>query len=222
MTKFRIGHTGITWGYSPDTAEAAVKDVAELGYRAYETIAGIIERYEEQYGEGFDALLARYGIPLSGTYLPVRFESPDQTRQDVEQAIVWAKRAKELGATTVIVQAGSRLPEPFTEYDKMAEAFNEVGRRVMNLGMIAVIHPHTGTLVETRAEIDAILTRINSDLIGFGPDNNRALLHLALWLEGRHLGQMYRNPSLDSPQEVLALHKHLHTTKGQPGLGQAK
>lgn len=173
MTKFRIGHTGITWGYSPDTAAEAVKDVAELGYRAYETIAGIIERYEEQYGEGFDALLARYGIPLSGTYLPVRFESPDQTRQDVEQAIVWAKRAKELGATTVIVQAGSRLPEPFTEYDKMAEAFNEVGRRVMNLGMIAVIHPHTGTLVETRAEIDAILTRINSDLIGFGPDTGQ-------------------------------------------------
>ena len=30
--RLMIGHTGITWGYKPENAEQAIKDVGSLGY----------------------------------------------------------------------------------------------------------------------------------------------------------------------------------------------
>ena len=47
MVKFHIGHSGITWGYTMVEAEQAVKDVAELGYCAYETFGHILVQYEQ-------------------------------------------------------------------------------------------------------------------------------------------------------------------------------
>lgn len=73
MVKFHIGHSGITWGYTMAEAEQAVKDVAELGYGAYETFGHILVQYQETEPGGFGALLERYGISLAAAYCPTRF-----------------------------------------------------------------------------------------------------------------------------------------------------
>ena len=36
------GHTGITWGFSPDDAQAAVRDVGSLGYHGFESFGNWI------------------------------------------------------------------------------------------------------------------------------------------------------------------------------------
>jgi len=36
-----IGHTGITWGYKPENAEQAIKDVGSLGYYGMKTLESI-------------------------------------------------------------------------------------------------------------------------------------------------------------------------------------
>lgn len=176
MAKFRIGHSSITWGYDSDAAEAAVKDIAELGYIAYETIGRIIEQYEQEKPEGFDALLARYGIPLSAVYCVAQFHDPNQVGDAIEEVVRQARRGHELGATTLVLQAASRRPGAYTEdvqWRGMANAFNEIARRAADMGMITAIHPHTGTLIETRAEIDAILNAIDRKLVGFAPDTGQ-------------------------------------------------
>jgi len=176
MAKFRIGHSGITWGYDAAAAEEAVRDIAELGYRAYETIGGIIEKYEQERPEGFDALLARYGIPLSAVYCVAQFHDPTKAKDAQEEVLRQAKRGHELGATTLVLQAASRRPGAYTQdaqWRGMANAFNEIARRAANMGMITAIHPHTGTLIEMRAEIDAILNAIDPELVGFAPDTGQ-------------------------------------------------
>ena len=50
----------------------------------------------------YPGLLARYDIPLSGTYCGIRFGSPAETEEDVAKTLGWAQRARELGATTVV------------------------------------------------------------------------------------------------------------------------
>ena len=175
MTTFRIGHSGITWSYSVDTAEAAVKDLAELGYSAYETFGTIIERYDEEHPEGFDGLLKRYGLPLSAVYCNVAFHSPTHAMSGAvtSDVIRLARRGREIGAETLVLTAGGKQGRPYThetQWEGMAFVFNRIGAGVAQLGMAAALHPHTGTLVETRAEIDAIMGRVDPDLIGLAPD----------------------------------------------------
>lgn len=176
MARFRIAHSGITWGYDADTAEEAIRDVSELGYRAYETIGRIIEQYEERKAERFDDLLARHDISLAAVYCGTTFVDAEGAAEHVENVMRWAKRGQELGATALILAAGSRRPEPYTktaQWRGMARVFNDIARRAADLGLITALHPHTGTLLETRTEIDAILDAIDPTLVFFAPDTGQ-------------------------------------------------
>ena len=173
MVKFRIGHSGITWGYTMAEAEQAVMDVAELGYCAYETFGHILVQYEQERQGGFGAVLERYGIPLAAAYCPTAFYDPAEAQEDIIKVTRWAEMARSLGATAIVLQAGRRSAEPYTAFAGMGEVFNEIGRRARDLGLTTAIHPHTGTLIETRAEIDAILDAVDPDLVGFAPDTGQ-------------------------------------------------
>ena len=41
--RFKIGSTFILWGYGADNLEPALKDMASLGYHAFETFGQVIE-----------------------------------------------------------------------------------------------------------------------------------------------------------------------------------
>ena len=75
--QFRVGHTGITWGYDLASVEPAVRDVAELGYAAFETFGWIIEPYERDHQPGgFQSLLDKYGVGLGSVYCNTNFADP--------------------------------------------------------------------------------------------------------------------------------------------------
>ncbi len=173
MAKFRIGHSGITWGYDVQITEEALKDIAELGYCAYETFGAVIEQYDRDNPGGFGALLERYEIPLSAIYCGTSFTEPTQAKDDIETVIRQANRAQKLGATTIVLQAGRRQSEPYTQWRGMADVFNEIARQAADIGMITTLHPHTGTLIEKRTEIDAILDAVDSDMVFFAPDTGQ-------------------------------------------------
>ena len=171
--QFRVGHTGITWGYDIDGVEGAVKDVAELGYAAFETFGWIIEPYEAEKPGGFQGLLDKYGISLGSVYCNTKFVEPADATADIEQVIAWAKLSQKLGAHAIVLQgAGQRPPEGYC-YQGMADLFSEIGRRVQDLGMVAAIHPHTGTMIETSEEIDAVMTAIDPTAVFFAPDTGQ-------------------------------------------------
>ena len=46
--RLKVGHTGITWGFSPADAEAAIKDVASLGYHGYESFGNVLDAWESK------------------------------------------------------------------------------------------------------------------------------------------------------------------------------
>src|SRR5690242_10711863 len=48
--QLRIGHTGITWGFKPDDAPGAIREVASLGYRGYETFGEYLDAWELKGG----------------------------------------------------------------------------------------------------------------------------------------------------------------------------
>lgn len=172
--QFRVGHTGITWGYDLASVEPAVRDVAELGYAAFETFGWIIEPYERDHQPGgFQALLDKYGLGLGSVYCNTNFTDPAASADDVAQVLRWARLAKQLGAQTIVLQGAGQRPPAGYDYQGLAAVFSEIGRRVQDLGLIAAIHPHTGTLIETRQEIDAVMSAIDPRAVFFAPDTGQ-------------------------------------------------
>jgi inosose dehydratase len=128
---------------------------------------------------GLGAVLREYNVPLSAIYCPTTFYDPADAKPYIEQVIRWAKVSQDLGVNTVVLQAGKRQAdggghaEPYPHFRGMGEVFSEIGRRAQALGMVSSIHPHTGTLIETGAEIDAVLSAIDPAVVGFAPDTGQ-------------------------------------------------
>ena len=55
----------------------------------------------------------------------------------------------------------------------MARIFSEIGLRLQDMGLIGAIHPHTGTLIETQEEIDAVMGAVDPQAVFFAPDTGQ-------------------------------------------------
>jgi inosose dehydratase len=169
----KIGHTGITWGI-PGDVETAYRDTAELGYLSFETFAFIIIDWNQKPG-GWKGLIERNGIPTSAAYCYKEWVDPDKAEQDLTEAKREADAAREAGASSLVLQGGSR-PEGGIGEDAMqrlAEALNRIGEYCNGIGLSASLHPHTRTAIETREDIDAIMRLTEPGLMGFAPDTGQ-------------------------------------------------
>jgi inosose dehydratase len=72
--KLKIGHTGITWGYTPQDAATAIPEVASLGYYGYETFGEYFEAWEPK--GGLKKLLDENRLPLISAYCNVNLTDP--------------------------------------------------------------------------------------------------------------------------------------------------
>src|SRR6058998_894912 len=72
--RLKIGHTGITWGFKPEDAPQAIKDVASLGYYGYESFGNVLEAWEPKGGLG--QFLQEAKLPLRSAYCPANLIDP--------------------------------------------------------------------------------------------------------------------------------------------------
>jgi inosose dehydratase len=61
------------------------------------------------------------------------------------------------------------------EYERFAQVLNEVGDIMLQQGVRACFHNHVGTVIETREEIERLLSLVDPEVIFLGPDTG----HLA-------------------------------------------
>ncbi len=169
----KIGHTGITWGI-PGDVEQAYRDTAELGYLSFETFAFIIIDWNKKPG-GYRSLVESAGIPTSAAYCYKEWVDAAKAEQDLEEAKREADAAREAGASALVLQGGSRPDGGLDNaaMERLAEALNRIGEYCVEIGLSASLHPHTGTAVETRSDIDAIMRLTDPALVGFAPDTGQ-------------------------------------------------
>ncbi|HEU0166006.1 MAG TPA: sugar phosphate isomerase/epimerase [Thermomicrobiales bacterium] len=166
----KIGHTGITW----TDLEEGYRDTAELGYMSFETFARTIVEWNGRTG-GYRALVDRYGIPTSAAYCYKEWIDPATAERDIDEARREADASREIGACALVLQGGSR---PAGGHDRdglqrLAAALDRIGAYCREIGLVAALHPHTGTAIETRAEIDTIMEFTDPALVGFAPDTGQ-------------------------------------------------
>lgn len=169
----KIGHTGITWGI-PGDIEQAYRDTAELGYVGFETFGRTIVDWNQKAG-GWKALVERYGIPTGAAYCGKVWIDPATAALDVAAAREEADAVKDVDGQTLVLACGRRPPGgcSYDQFRQLADALNEVGSYCRSIGLVTGLHPHTGTAIETSADIDTILSLLDPSLVGFAPDTGQ-------------------------------------------------
>lgn len=175
--RLKIGHTGITWGYKPENAEQAIKDLGSLGYHGYETFGEYFGYWEAKGGLG--PLLEQAKLPLVSAYCNVVLTNSDATMRkgEVDKIIGWGKTIKKLGGMVAVIgpnpagKGPGRSGYEFNDHKAdIVATLNDMGKGLTDIGITAALHPHTGTCVEKRDEVYAILETVDTKYMKFGPD----------------------------------------------------
>jgi inosose dehydratase len=165
--RLKIGHTGITWR----GPEEAIKDIASLGYSGFEPFGNVLEDYEARGGMG--ALLDQAKLPLISAYCGTNLTDAAQRSAQIEKMVRWGKIIKKYGGTTVVIGPNfARRPA----YDfaaakpNIVATLNEMCKALADIGVVGVLHQHTGTCVEYRDEVYAVMEAVDTKYVKFGPD----------------------------------------------------
>ena len=183
-----IGHTGITWPARqftgrrggggppppPDPAmnETIFKDVSELGFAGLELFDWQINGLESQGLLG--GFVEKYKLPLISSYTSINLTDPAQRSDTIAAAIAIGKIMKKYGGRTIVIGPSGRVGGESYNYNdhkqNIVTTLNELGKAVTDLGLIAALHQHTGTAVETRDETYATMEAVDTRVVKFGPD----------------------------------------------------
>jgi inosose dehydratase len=167
--RLKIGHTGITWGRSG--IEQAIQDIAGLGYHGFETFGNVLESWEAQGGLG--RLLDEHKLQLIAGYCGCNLMDPALRKDEIAKMVGWGKLIKKYGGNISVIGPNSVKRE---EYDFSAHkanivtGLNETAKALTDIGLVAVLHQHTGTCVETREETYAVMEAVDTRYVNFGPD----------------------------------------------------
>ncbi len=169
--RLTIGHTGITWGFKPEDAVVAIHDVASLGYQGYETFGEVLQAWQAK--GGLKAVLDENRLPLISAYCNVNLTDPTKRTDEIARAVLWANLIKQSGGVTAVIGPnGVKRPSYDFNASKrdIISALNEICKAVDGVGITSALHQHTGTCIETRDEVYAILEAVDTRYVKFGPD----------------------------------------------------
>ena len=187
-----VGTASVNWGFdplyhwtSPPSFEQMLAEMAESGYEGTE-----ISYHFPTDVPALRADLDRHGLRAAATFHTVELLDPTRHDAEVARMLPVADRLQSLGCDTLILSdeatpqrlavAGRVADDESdgltdTQWRALAAGLDRMGTTLRERGMRAVFHPHVGTFVETRAEIDRLCALTDPDLLGLCPDTG----HLA-------------------------------------------
>jgi inosose dehydratase len=181
-----IGHTGLTWiplggritppppvnpMVDPQYVQAAIRDIAELGFYGIELFGNQIEAMEAQGGVG--ALLEQHKLPLISAYCSTNLSDAAARKDAIAKTLDWAKLVKKYNGKVIVVGPNGVRRDSFdfkAHKNDIVATLNELGKAVTDMGLTPVLHQHTGTCVESRDETYAVMESVDSKVMKFGPD----------------------------------------------------
>ena len=149
------------WGHQMD-ADRVLTEMASLGVEATEF--GPLGFLPED-AEGRRATLEKHGMKAVGGFVPVVLHDPDfdplpEVDTELDAYVAAGAEVLVLAANTGLDGYDATRPEMREEnWQAMANNLGRISERAEERGVMAVIHPHAGTMVETWADVQEVLTR---------------------------------------------------------------
>jgi inosose dehydratase len=169
--RLKIGHTGITWGFRPDDAGQAIPDVASLGYWGFESFGNVLESWEAKGGLG--AVLEKNKLQLVSAYCGYNMLDPTKLKDETAKMVRWGSLIKKYGGTVSVLGPSNVRRNTYdfaANKAAIVTSLNEVCKALADIGITGVLHQHTGTCVETRDEVYAVMEKVDTKYVKFGPD----------------------------------------------------
>jgi inosose dehydratase len=172
--QLRIGCTALVWNTfprSPETLEAAVRDMSELGYKGFETFGEVIEDWDKK--GTLEKLIAQYKIPLISAYSTLDVIDPAARKEEIATIVRWGKILKKYGASFMVIAVRGAKREGYdfpAHRANIVSALNDYGKAMADLGLGSGLHQHTNTPIETRDEVYAVMESVDTRVFKFAPD----------------------------------------------------
>lgn len=174
--RLRIGYQIFGWGrYFPSQWWKGAAAVGALGFRGIEgeyTIAELYEGREEEFDEG----MRRCGTRLAALYSTSDLERPRERHENMRKNLHAAAFCKRMGSRMVVLggtEAKGKEPAMFETYAREA---NAIGKRMLETyGVKFGVHPHVGSLVETREEIARVMDGTDPRYFFLAPDTGHLI-----------------------------------------------
>jgi len=172
----RIGHTGITWGYSADDAPNAIRDVGELGFWGFESFGNVLEAWEER--GGLQLMLQDHQLPLVAAYCPMNLSDPAKRSDEILKAVRWGSLIAGYGGHVAVIGPDTVDRASFdfaASRGAILTTLNDIGMVMTDAGIKAALHPHTGSCIQTHDEIWSVMEGTHSRDVKLCPDTGELL-----------------------------------------------
>jgi inosose dehydratase len=172
--QLRIGCTSLVWGVfprAPDALDTAVRDMSELGYKGFESFGQVLEDWDKK--GTLDKLVSQYKIPLISAYAPLNVIDPSVRKNEIATIVRWGNVLRKHGGNFLVIEAGGakRAGYDFSAHRaNIVAALNDYGKAMADVGVGAGLHQHTGTAIETRDEVYAVMESVDTRVFKFAPD----------------------------------------------------
>jgi inosose dehydratase len=166
----RIACHGITWGQ--DNFLTAIDEVAALGFHGFETFASVMDDYQGDKLGDFKRLLSERGLALVALYGGGNMHVASEGDAVVARNLRIAEFLNRNGADRLVLgpgRRGAQAPTP-EELDTLVACATEIGKQTADLGVLACLHPHINTMVETIDEIDYVMDRLDPNVVAVAAD----------------------------------------------------
>jgi inosose dehydratase len=172
--KLKIGHTCLTWNAAPRTPEnleEAVRDIGDLGFHSWETFAEVLESWDSK--GTLAGLIEKYKVPLTSGYFTANVTDPSLRKENIEKVTKFSRIVKKYGGTFLVLAANGvkRAEYSFSENKaNVVGALNDYAKAAVDAGVATGFHQHTGTAVESRDEVYALMESADTRYLKFAPD----------------------------------------------------
>jgi len=167
----------------PENFMRAIKEAHQVGYHWIETFWQYVQRWQYNPGQLKDILAGlnlRLETVSNGGKMRTAFSDPAQRAGVVEDHMKLVKFIHYFGCDHLKVNCGAPVKVSESEraamYHEMSVTFNEIGRRMADMGMKFGVHAHLGSNFQTRRDVDAIMERTNPHWVYFVLDTGHVTM----------------------------------------------
>jgi sugar phosphate isomerase/epimerase len=158
----------------PENFMRSIKEAHEVGYHWIETFWQYVERWQDNPGQLKDILAGlnlRLETVSNGGKMRTAFADPAQRAGVIEDHMELVRFIHYFGCDHLKVNCGAPVHVSETDrpkmYHEMSVTFDEIGKRMADMGMKFGIHAHLGSSFQTRRDVDAIMERTNPRWVWF-------------------------------------------------------
>ena len=153
-----------------EDVEGGIKIISDAGFNFIELFAWTLKTFHDN---GQSDICKKYNIPLISSYYSVDIVDPSKRAEEIAKLSEWTDIIVGMGGKFATF-GGNAVPRKgfnFNDHKKYTVDFvNEAAKILRDKGMQLNFHPHTGTPVETEAEIRSFMDAVDTNYVGFAPD----------------------------------------------------